>query len=89
VLHLGITKPGDSDTESSAILRGAVAVAEQHPEVVFLIHGGAIAAPADVRRHQQTYPRIDGFFGVSSIERLPIHRAVSDAVTGFAFERDN
>jgi predicted TIM-barrel enzyme len=89
VLHLGITKPGDSSSHTAATLAEAVAVAEQHPDVVFLIHGGAIATPADVRREQQTHPRIDGFFGVSSIERLPIHRAVSDAVTSFAFTRDN
>jgi predicted TIM-barrel enzyme len=86
VIHLGITTatavPCDQTiSEAAAAVRG-------HPGTILLIHGGPYGQPADVARLQQRQPRIDGFFGVSSIECIPIQAAVAQAVTAFAYQRN-
>ncbi|MYE25726.1 MAG: phosphoenolpyruvate hydrolase family protein [Chloroflexi bacterium] len=52
------------------------------PDVICLAHGGPFAEPEDTR---VLYERTDaqGFVGASSIERIPIEKAVMSAVKGF------
>lgn len=52
------------------------------PDVICLAHGGPFAEPEDTR---VLYERTDaqGFVGASSIERIPIEKAVMSAVTTF------
>ncbi len=52
------------------------------PDVICLAHGGPFAEPEDTR---VLYARTDaqGFVGASSIERIPIEKAVMSAVKGF------
>ncbi len=75
--------PADPMEESLAnaqrIMEGAWGV---NPDVICLAHGGPFAEPEDT---QVLYERTDahGFVGASSIERIPIEKAVMSAVKAF------
>jgi predicted TIM-barrel enzyme len=57
------------------------AVWKENPEAIVLAHGGAIAEPEDTEYlYQQTDAQ--GFVGASSIERIPIERAIRATVEG-------
>jgi predicted TIM-barrel enzyme len=91
VPHAGWTAGGEQGAGDDA--RGLAEGAEfvQHlielgrslnPDLIFLAHGGPFAEP------EQTiylYEHTDahGFVGASSIERIPVERAVADVVRGF------
>jgi len=90
VSHVGATRGGlvghdEGQTISEAIERinrineAARAV---RGDVILLAHGGAIAEPRDT---EEVYRSTDciGFVGASSIERIPIERAVKSAVEAF------
>ena len=75
--------PADPMEESLAntqrIMDGAWGV---NPDVICLAHGGPFAEPEDTH---ELYERTDahGFVGASSIERIPIEKAVMSAVKAF------
>jgi len=54
-----------------------------NPEVIVLCHGGPIAEPADAAYILQHTTGVVGFFGASSIERLPTERAIKQQVLDF------
>ncbi len=58
------------------------ATLRENPECICLAHGGPLATPEDTER---IYTQTDaqGFVGASSIERIPIERAVREAVEAF------
>jgi predicted TIM-barrel enzyme len=56
---------------------------EINPDVIVICHGGPIAEPDDVRYVLSRTHGIDGFFGASSIERLPAERAITQQVKDF------
>lgn len=58
-----------------------VALAEQ-PDCICLAHGGPYATPEDTERLYTDTTAV-GFVGASSIERIPVERAVRDAVAAF------
>jgi predicted TIM-barrel enzyme len=51
--------------------------------VLILVHGGPIAEPADAEYVLARARRCDGFYGASSMERLPVERALSAQVAKF------
>jgi predicted TIM-barrel enzyme len=53
-------------------------------DVIVLCHGGPIAEPADVAEVFRTTRGIAGFFGTSSIERLPTEPAIVAQAQSFA-----
>ena len=63
-----------------AIQKAAVSI---HPEILVLCHGGPIAEPDDVQYVLSRTQGICGFFGASSIERLPTERAITAQVGSF------
>jgi len=64
-------------------VREIVQVARKaNPDVICLAHGGPFAEPEDTR-HLYEIPGVVGFVGASSIERIPIERAVTDVVRRF------
>jgi predicted TIM-barrel enzyme len=63
-----------------AIQKAAVSV---HPDILVLCHGGPIAEPEDVRYVLSRTQGVCGFFGASSIERLPTERAITEQVRSF------
>ena len=56
-----------------------------NPNILVLIHGGPIAEPEDVQYIlDNTKPgTIAGFFGASSVERLPVEKAIRGVVEEF------
>ena len=58
----------------------AVAV---NPDVLVLCHGGPIAEPEDAAYVLQRTTGVAGFFGASSMERLPAERAITEQAPQF------
>ncbi len=54
-----------------------------NPDVIVLCHGGPIAEPDDARHVLERTTGIVGFFGASSMERLPTERAIRAQVEQF------
>ena len=61
----------------------ARAAREVKPDVIILIHGGPIAEPEDAQYVLRRTEGIAGFYGASSMERLPIEVALTEATRGF------
>lgn len=91
IAHMGLTINGtigaktnvtldESVSRIQAIHEAAVAV---NPEVLVLCHGGPIAEPEDVQYVLTRTEGIAGFFGASSMERLPVERAITEQVRSF------
>jgi predicted TIM-barrel enzyme len=91
VAHLGTTVRGATGARTApsleecacriAAMRDAARAVK--PEVIVLCHGGPIAEPADAQEIFRRVPGVDGFLGASSTERLPVERAIADAVNQF------
>ncbi len=91
VAHMGLTTHGtigartaksldDSVREVSAIAEAAKSV---RPDVLVLCHGGPIAMPADAQFVLDRVPACDGFYGASSMERLPAEIAITQQTREF------
>ena len=52
-------------------------------DVIVLCHGGPIAEPDDAAFILQHCAAIDGFYGASSMERLPTERAIREQTERF------
>ena len=85
VCHLGLTTGGAIGAETALKLKACVplinawadAARDVNPDVFVLCHGGPIATPADARFILKNCPRCDGFYGASSMERLPAEAALT------------
>ena len=91
VCHFGLTVGGsigattatrleDCPALTDAMAEAALAV---NPEVLILVHGGPIAAPADAEYVLARARHCHGFYGASSMERLPVERALLAQVAKF------
>lgn len=99
VVHCGCTKGGSTGitTDIAYGLKEAAEYAEKiakralelNPEVFVLCHGGPIAEPEDVKYILENTQHIHGFFGASSMERLPAERAITQQVRNFKALRLN
>ena len=91
VAHVGCTVGGSIGMTSTHSLEDAVkivqeirdAAVEVNPDIIVLCHGGAIATPADAQYVMQNTTGISGYYGASSIERLPVERAIRQQVEDF------
>lgn len=91
VPHVGLTTAGtigatvalSLDEAIERVLAMAKAAREVNPDVIVLCHGGPLDEPANVGRALERMPGIAGFFGASSIERLPTERAIREQVQAF------
>jgi len=52
-------------------------------DIIVLCHGGPIAQPDDARFVLERVKGLDGFFGASSMERLPVEIAIKDTAAQF------
>ncbi|MBI4553563.1 MAG: phosphoenolpyruvate hydrolase family protein [Candidatus Latescibacteria bacterium] len=91
VPHMGLTTKGMIGATTAMTLDDAVkqvqamrdaAVAES-PDILVLCHGGPIAEPEDAAYVLARTNGVCGFFGASSIERLPTERAITQQVREF------
>ena len=91
VAHMGLTTSGSIGAETALTLEQCVpkvaAIADAaravREDVIVLCHGGPIAMPEDVRYMLQRLESIDGFYGASSMERLPTETALTARVKEF------
>lgn len=51
--------------------------------MLVLCHGGPIAEPADAAHVLARTERCHGFFGASSMERLPVEQAITERTRAF------
>ncbi|MEA2632921.1 MAG: hypothetical protein QOE66_3140, partial [Chloroflexota bacterium] len=92
VPHVGLTTNGMIGARTAPSLSEAVervqAMADAakgvRDDVLVICHGGPIAEPADVAEVLRRTRNIVGFFGASSIERLPTEPAIVEQVRRFA-----
>jgi predicted TIM-barrel enzyme len=61
----------------------AQAAREVKPDVIILIHGGPIAEPGDAQYVLQRAEGVAGFYGASSMERLPVEVALREVTKQF------
>lgn len=91
VAHMGVTTGGEVGaraaksldqcvTEIAAIAEAALAI---RPDVLVLCHGGPISMPEDAAYVLDRCHDCHGFYGASSIERLPVERAIKAQVESF------
>ena len=91
VTHLGLTTGGSIgagtartlDESTVLIEEWAAAARAVRSDVLVLCHGGPIAEPEDVRYVLERCPSVDGFYGASSMERLPAERAITATTQAF------
>jgi len=91
VCHLGLTTGGAIGAETALKLSDCVApinawaaaAREVNPEVIVLCHGGPIATPDDAQYILKHCPGCNGFYGASSMERLPTEVALTETTRRF------
>jgi predicted TIM-barrel enzyme len=91
VCHLGLTTGGAIGAETALTLSDCItrinawaATAKAvNPEVIVLCHGGPIATPDDAQNVLSHCPACHGFYGASSMERLPAEIALTDTTRRF------
>ncbi|HYN62184.1 MAG TPA: phosphoenolpyruvate hydrolase family protein [Rubrivivax sp.] len=91
VCHMGLTTGGAIGAETAMKLADCVApinawaaaARELNPELIVLCHGGPIATPEDAQYILQHCPGCNGFYGASSMERLPTEVALTETTRRF------
>ena len=91
VAHAGLTTGGmigasDANTMEEAIsltMRIAEAARSVRKDILVICHGGPFDEPENVAEAMGRMPGINGFYGASSIERLPVERAIKEQVLKF------
>jgi len=89
--HMGLTTKGMIGAHTAVTLDEAArrvqamqdAAKHENPDILVLCHGGPIAEPDDVRYILAHTRGIVGFFGASSMERLPTEPAITGRVREF------
>jgi predicted TIM-barrel enzyme len=91
VAHMGLTTSGDIGAETSMDLDTAAdrvqaihdAAVDEKEDTLVICHGGPIAWPDDARHVLEHTDGVVGFFGASSIERLPTEEAIQNQAREF------
>lgn len=91
VAHMGLTTSGAIGAKTGKTLNKCVeeiqairdAVVRIKKDVILLCHGGPIAAPEDAQFVLSHVQGLHGFFGASSMERLPVEVAIKDITAEF------
>jgi predicted TIM-barrel enzyme len=89
--HMGLTTKGMIGATTAITLEESArrvqamhdAAKSEKPDILVLCHGGPIAEPDDVRYILANTRGIVGFFGASSMERLPTEPAITGRVREF------
>ncbi|MCY3708781.1 MAG: phosphoenolpyruvate hydrolase family protein [Caldilineaceae bacterium] len=91
VAHVGLTTAGTIGAAVAFTLEEAVDKVQEmaaagrriNPDQIVICHGGPFDEPENVGTALKMMPGIAGFFGASSIERLPTERAIRGQVEAF------
>jgi predicted TIM-barrel enzyme len=85
VAHLGLTTKGSIGATTAVTLEDAPKKVQEiadaakrvNKDVIMLCHGGPISEPADAEYVLARTEGIHGFYGASSMERLPVEKAIT------------
>ena len=88
--HVGLTSGGTIGATAAMTLDGAAVETEKmiqaarakNPDIIALAHGGPMESPSNVD-YVLRRTTAQGFVGASSIERLPLERAITETVRDF------
>ncbi len=91
VAHMGVTTGGTIGATNArslddcvgAIAAIADAARSVRKDVMLLCHGGPISMPADARYVLERVEGLHGFYGASSMERLPVEQAIARQTADF------
>ena len=91
VCHLGLTTGGTIGAQSGRKLEECPALIDAwaeaalavDPQAIVLAHGGPVSEPADAEYILRSTRHCHGFYGASSMERLPTERAMVDQTRQF------
>lgn len=91
VAHMGLTTGGQigartaMNLDAAAVLVNRIidAARSERSDVIVLCHGGPISSPEDVSVILGKCPAVNGFFGATSMERLPAEIAITEQVRKF------
>ena len=91
VAHMGLTTKGTIGAHTARTLDDCVRDAQQitdaargvRDDVIILCHGGPIAMPEDAEYVLTRTKHVHGFYGASSMERLPVETAMTEQVRSF------
>ena len=91
VAHMGLTTSGTIGAKTGRTLDDCVkdiqdirdAAVKVRSDILVLCHGGPIAKPEDARYILERCQGVHGFFGASSMERLPVEEAITGITKTF------
>jgi len=91
VCHMGLTTGGSIGAETALKLEDSPALVDKWSEaalkvrrdVIVLVHGGPVAEPADAEYVLKNTKNCHGFYGASSMERLPVEVALTEQTRKF------
>jgi predicted TIM-barrel enzyme len=91
VPHMGLTTKGTIGASTARTLDESVTLVQEmhdaavaiNPDVIVLCHGGPIAEPGDAQYVLERTNGVKGFFGASSMERLPTEIAITENMKRF------
>lgn len=91
VPHMGLTTGGNIGADTALKLADCVplinawaaAAKAVRDDIIVLCHGGPISTPEDAQYIMDNCPQCDGFYGASSMERLPTDIALTDTTRQF------
>ncbi|WP_432889892.1 phosphoenolpyruvate hydrolase family protein [Kribbella sp. CA-245084] len=91
VCHMGLTTGGQIGAGTARNLDDCVQLSNEWSEaaravrddIIILVHGGPVAEPADAEYVLRKTTGIHGFYGASSLERLPVERALIEQTQAF------
>ncbi|XP_039125268.1 toMV susceptible protein tm-1(GCR26) isoform X1 [Dioscorea cayenensis subsp. rotundata] len=88
VAHMGLTTSGSIGAQTAITLDDSVALVQAiadaalsiNPNVIVLCHGGPISGPREAEFVLKSTKGVHGFYGASSLERLPVEQAITNTV---------
>ena len=91
VAHMGLTTSGSIGAQTSKTLDDCVALIDEwasaakniREDIIVLCHGGPIAMPEDAHYILKNCSNVHGFYGASSMERLPTEEALTERTRVF------
>jgi predicted TIM-barrel enzyme len=91
VCHLGLTTGGSIGAETALKLEQGPALVEEwadaalrvNKDAIILVHGGPVSEPEDAEFMLKNTRNCHGFYGASSMERLPTERALTEQTQKF------
>ena len=91
VAHMGLTTSGKIGAVTAKTLDDSVVDVQKivdtcktiRDDIIVLCHGGPIAMPDDAKYILERVKGVDGFYGASSLERLPTEIAITEQIRKF------